>query len=49
MDEIYSDVNNPAGLASIDKLYKEIKKVDKKITKEEVKYISFGTRFLHSV
>ena len=37
MNEIYSNIDNPAGLGSIDKLYREIKKVDKKITKNDVK------------
>ena len=42
MDEIYSDIDNHAGLASIDKLYREIKKVDKKITKNDVKLFLSG-------
>ena len=42
MEEIYSDIDNPAGLASIDKLYKEIKKVDKTVTKDDVKLFLSG-------
>ena len=37
MEEIYSNLNNPAGIGSIDKLYKETKKIDPKITRSEVK------------
>ena len=34
--------NNPAGLASVDKLYREIKKVDKKTIKNNVKLFLSG-------
>ena len=37
MESIYSNVKNPAGLASIDKLYKEIRKQDDSVSKEDVK------------
>ena len=42
MEEIYPDIDNPAGLASTDKLYGEIKKVDKKVTKNDVKLFLSG-------
>ena len=37
MDKIYSDLDNPAGLGSIKKLYDEMRKRNSKITKEDVK------------
>ena len=37
MDKIYSDLKNPASLSSIEKLYEEVKKQDKTITRSEVK------------
>ena len=37
MEEIYSDIDNPAGLATIDKLYREIEKVDKNVTNNDSK------------
>ena len=37
MEKIYSDINNPAGLGSIQKVFNEIKKVDAKITRDDVK------------
>ena len=38
MDETHSDIDNPAGIASIDKLYGEIKMVEIKITKNDAKF-----------
>ena len=42
MEKIYSNINRPAGLASVQKLYKAIKKTNKKIKLSDVK------RFLSS-
>ena len=37
MEKIYSDINHPAGLASVEKLYKAVKKINPKIKINEVK------------
>lgn len=37
MEKIYGDLNNPAALASVDKLYREAKVNNQDITKEDVK------------
>ena len=37
IDEIYSDVSNPAGLASIEKLYNALHEKDESVTKNQVK------------
>ena len=36
MEKIYSDLKNPAGLSSIEKLYREVKKNDHEVTKNYV-------------
>ena len=41
MEQIYSDIKNSAGLASVEKLYKEIKKTDDEVSKSDVeKFLS---------
>ena len=42
MDEIYSDVDNPTWLTFIDKLFREINKIDKKVKKNDVKLFLAG-------
>lgn len=42
MEKIYSDLSNPAGLGSIKKLYKEIKKRDKNVRVNDVKKFLSG-------
>lgn len=37
MEAIYSNIRNPAGLASIEKLYKEVKKRKKILPKKTLK------------
>ena len=36
MEEIYSNIRNSAGLASVQKLYEETKKIDDDVTKQDV-------------
>ena len=41
MESVYSDLKNPAGLASVQKLYRELKKDDDTVTKKDVeKYLA---------
>ena len=42
MDEIYSDVDNPTWLTFIDKLFREINKIDEKVKKNDVKLFLAG-------
>ena len=42
MNELYLNIDNPAGFASVDKLYREIIKVDEKTTKNDVKLFFSG-------
>ena len=51
MEEVYSDTENPAGLASIEKLYRNFDKqnLDNKLTKNYVKLFFFEAKFLQSL
>ena len=45
MNEMYSNIDNPTGLASIDTQYREIKKINEKVSKNDVKLFLFGQDF----
>ena len=36
MESVYSDLKNPAGLASVQKLYRELRNDDDTVTKKDV-------------